>query len=460
MSLKPSIPKGTKDYLPDNLYKRNYLKKILRETFEIFGFLPIETPSFERNETLIGKYGEHGDRLIFKILNSGDKLKKADIKSLEKEDVIRFSNSLSEKALRYDLTVPLARFVSQHRNEISFPFRRYQMQNVWRADRPQKGRFQEFLQCDVDIVGSKSILQEVEIILMCENIFSRLNLKNISVNLNHRKILEGVAIFIGVKDKFLKLTSSLDKLDKIGMDGVINELENQEFSKRSIDLLIPFLDNKGSFKSKIDFLSRKLKDIEVAKEGLDDLFSIYSKINKFKLNCISVNLDINLARGLDYYTGLILEVVPDKGEFDFGSIAGGGRYDNLTDFFGLKDTSGFGISFGFDRINLMLEKLKLFPKDLSKSSKVMFVNFEDQITDQYLQEILKLRERGVACEIYPTKSKLKKQLDYANQRKIPFVIMIGSDEFSKKEFVIKNMETGTQSVHKSINLIDEIMKLI
>ena len=460
MSLKPSIPKGTKDYLPDNLHKRNYLKKILRETFEIFGFLPIETPSFERNETLIGKYGEHGDRLIFKILNSGDKLKKADIKSLEKEDVIRFSNSLSEKALRYDLTVPLARFVSQHRNEISFPFRRYQMQNVWRADRPQKGRFQEFLQCDVDIVGSKSILQEVEIILMCENIFSRLNLKNISVNLNHRKILEGVAIFIGVKDKFLKLTSSLDKLDKIGMDGVINELENQEFSKRSIDLLIPFLDNKGSFKSKIDFLSRKLKDIEVAREGLDDLFSIYSKINKFKLNCISVNLDINLARGLDYYTGLILEVVPDKGEFDFGSIAGGGRYDNLTDFFGLKDTSGFGISFGFDRINLMLEKLKLFPKDLSKSSKVMFVNFEDQITDQYLQEILKLRERGVACEIYPTKSKLKKQLDYANQRKIPFVIMIGSDEFSKKEFVIKNMETGTQSVHKSINLIDEIMKLI
>ena len=460
MSLKPSIPKGTKDYLPDNLHKRNYLKKILRETFEIFGFLPIETPSFERNETLIGKYGEHGDRLIFKILNSGDKLKKADIKSLEKEDVIRFSNSLSEKALRYDLTVPLARFVSQHRNEISFPFRRYQMQNVWRADRPQKGRFQEFLQCDVDIVGSKSILQEVEIILMCENIFSRLNLKNISVNLNHRKILEGVAIFIGVKDKFLKLTSSLDKLDKIGMDGVINELENQEFSKRSIDLLIPFLDIKGSFKSKIDFLSRKLKDIEVAKEGLDDLFSIYSKINKFKLNCISVNLDINLARGLDYYTGLILEVVPDKGEFDFGSIAGGGRYDNLTDFFGLKDTSGFGISFGFDRINLMLEKLKLFPKDLSKSSKVMFVNFEDQITDQYLQEILKLRERGVACEIYPTKSKLKKQLDYANQRKIPFVIMIGSDEFSKKEFVIKNMETGTQSVHKSINLIDEIMKLI
>ncbi len=460
MSLKPSIPKGTKDYLPDNLHKRNYLKKILRETFEIFGFLPIETPSFERNETLIGKYGEHGDRLIFKILNSGDKLKKADIKSLEKEDVIRFSNSLSEKALRYDLTVPLARFVSQHRNEISFPFRRYQMQNVWRADRPQKGRFQEFLQCDVDIVGSKSILQEVEIILMCENIFSRLNLKNISVNLNHRKILEGVAIFIGVKDKFLKLTSSLDKLDKIGMDGVINELENQEFSKRSIDLLIPFLDNKGSFKSKIDFLSRKLKDIEVAKEGLDDLFSIYSKINKFKLNCISVNLDINLARGLDYYTGLILEVVPDKGEFDFGSIAGGGRYDNLTDFFGLKDTSGFGISFGFDRINLMLEKLKLFPKDLSKSSKVMLVNFEDQITDQYLQEILKLRERGVACEIYPTKSKLKKQLDYANQRKIPFVIMIGSDELSKKEFVIKNMETGTQSVHKSINLIDEIMKLI
>ena len=460
MSLKPSISKGTKDYLPDDLGKRNYLKKILRETFEVFGFLPIETPSFERSETLIGKYGEDGDRLIFKILNSGHKLKKANIESFKEEDMGRFSNSLSEKALRYDLTVPLARFVSQHRNEISFPFRRYQMQNVWRADRPQKGRFQEFLQCDVDILGNRSIIQEVEIILMCEHIFSRLNLKNISINLNHRKILEGIAILIGTKDKFLELTSSLDKLEKIGKDGVIEELRTYRFSKKSIDSLRPFIDLKGDFKSKMDFLFSRLKEIEVANEGLDELSSIYDKITKHKLNSISVKFDITLARGLDYYTGLILEVLPAKDESDFGSIAGGGRYDNLTDFFGLKETSGFGISFGFDRICLILEKLELFPKDLLKSSKIMFVNFDDYITEDCLQKIVRLREKDIPCEIYPTKSKLKKQLDYANQRKIPFVVMIGPDEFSKKEFIIKNMETGGQSVFKTVNLIDEIMKLI
>jgi len=460
MSLKPSISKGTKDYLPNDLGKRNYLKKILRQTFEIFGFLPIETPSFERIETLTGKYGENGDRLIFKILNSGDKLKKADIKSFVDKDLGKFSNSLSEKALRYDLTVPLARFVSQHRNEINFPFRRYQMQNVWRADRPQRGRFQEFLQCDVDILGNRSILQEVEIILMCEYIFSKLNLKNISVNINHRKILEGIAILIGAKDKFSLLTSSLDKLEKIGKNGVIKDLKTHGFIKKSIDSLIPFLEIKGDFKSKIDFLSTKLKEIEVANQGLIELSSIHDKITKHKLSSVEVNFDITLARGLDYYTGLILEVLPAEDEFGFGSIAGGGRYDNLTDFFGLKETSGFGISFGFDRICLILEQLKLFPKDLLKSSKVMFVNFDDHIAQDCLQIIISLRKKGVSCEIYPTKSKLKKQLDYANQREIPFVVMIGPDEYLKKEFIIKNMKTGSQSVFKTKNLIDEVMKLI
>lgn len=460
MSLKPSISKGTKDYLPNDLGKRNYLKKILRETFETFGFVPIETPSFERIETLTGKYGENGDRLIFKILNSGDKLKKADIKSFVDKDLGKFSNSLSEKALRYDLTVPLARFVSQHRNEINFPFRRYQMQNVWRADRPQRGRFQEFLQCDVDILGNRSILQEVEIILMCEYIFSKLNLKNISVNINHRKILEGIAILIGAKDKFSLLTSSLDKLKKIGKNGVIKDLKTHGFIKKSIDSLIPFLEIKGDFKSKIDFLSTKLKEIEVANQGLIELSSIHDKITKHKLSSVEVNFDITLARGLDYYTGLILEVLPAEDEFGFGSIAGGGRYDNLTDFFGLKETSGFGISFGFDRICLILEQLKLFPKDLLKSSKVMFVNFDDHIAQDCLQIIISLRKKGVSCEIYPTKSKLKKQLDYANQREIPFVVMIGPDEYLKKEFIIKNMKTGSQSVFKTKNLIDEVMKLI
>ncbi|MEE3034590.1 MAG: histidine--tRNA ligase [Bacteroidota bacterium] len=458
MSVKPSISKGTRDYLPSDLAKRNYLQKVLRETFEVFGFLPIQTPSFEKTETLVGKYGEDGDRLIFKILNSGDKLKKANVESFKDGDIRKFSNSISEKALRYDLTVPLARYVSQHRNEINFPFRRYQIQNVWRADRPQKGRFQEFLQCDVDVLGSRSILQEVEIILMCEHIFSKLNLKNISIKINHRKILEGIASLIGVEDKLLKFTSSLDKLNKIGIKGVLNELKTDGFSRESLDSLKSFLEKSGDFKSKMDFLSDKLNEVEVAKEGIIELLSIYNKISQHKFNSISISLDITLARGLDYYTGLILEVLPSK-EFDFGSIAGGGRYDNLTDSFGLKGTSGFGISFGFDRICLILEKLELFPEDLEKISKVMFVNFDDNIVDDCLQKIVELRERGISCEIYPTKSKLKKQLDYANQREIPFVVMIGPDEYSKQQFIIKNMKTGDQSVFEMKDLIDQIIKL-
>ncbi len=458
MSVKPSISKGTRDYLPSDLAKRNYLQKVLRETFEVFGFLPIQTPSFEKTETLVGKYGEDGDRLIFKILNSGDKLKKANVESFKDGDIRKFSNSISEKALRYDLTVPLARYVSQHRNEINFPFRRYQIQNVWRADRPQKGRFQEFLQCDVDVLGSRSILQEVEIILMCEHIFSKLNLKNISIKINHRKILEGIASLIGVEDKLLKFTSSLDKLNKIGIKGVLNELKTDGFSRESLDSLKSFLEKSGDFKSKIDFLSDKLNEVEVAKGGIIELLSIYNKISQHKFNSISISLDITLARGLDYYTGLILEVLPSK-EFDFGSIAGGGRYDNLTDSFGLKGTSGFGISFGFDRICLILEKLELFPEDLEKISKVMFVNFDDHIVDDCLQKIVELRERGIACEIYPTKSKLKKQLDYANQREIPFVVMIGPDEYSKQQFIIKDMKTGDQSVFEMKDLIDQIIKL-
>ncbi len=271
MSIKPTIAKGTRDYSSKDLAKRDYLQKVLRESFEIFAFSPIQTPSFEKTETLVGKYGEHGDRLIFKILNSGDKLKKADVESFKDGDIRKFSNSISEKALRYDLTVPLARYVSQHRNEINFPFRRYQMQNVWRADRPQKGRFQEFLQCDVDVVGSRSILQEIEIILMCEHIFTKLNLKNISVKINHRKILEGIALLIDAEDKILKFTSSLDKLDKIGVDGVLNELKIGGFSKKSIDSLKPFLEISGDSKSKIDFLSKKLNEIKVAKTGIGEL---------------------------------------------------------------------------------------------------------------------------------------------------------------------------------------------
>ncbi len=444
--VKPSTPKGTRDLSPAVLAKRNYLKAHLISAFENYGFQSIETPSIERLETLLGKYGDEGDRLIFKILNSGDKVKNADLEALRNGELSKFTNSLSQKALRYDLTVPFARYVAQYQNDIQFPFRRYQMQTVWRAERPQHGRFQEFLQCDADVVGERSLWQEVEGVLLYDRVFSRLKLKEIKINLNHRKILAGIAQYIGAESQLIDFTVALDKLSKVGIDRVVNELESKDFSADAIQRLKPFLSLEGDFETQLRVVSKSLKYNKIAQQGIDELRFIYNELNKQYLNAVSLNFDVTLARGLNYYTGLILEVMPPKG-IKMGSLGGGGRYDNLTDLFGLNNTSGFGISFGFDRIFMVLEELNLFPNTLNNNTKVLFLNFGEESASFCFDKLTKLRDQDFPCELYPTPAKLKKQMNYANQRSIPYVVMLGSDELQKEIFVIKNMSTGTQSEH-------------
>ena len=458
-SKKPSIPKGTRDFSPKELVKRNYLKQHLIAAFENYGFQTIETPSLERSETLMGKYGQEGDRLIFKILNSGDKVKSADLKAFEEGNLSQFSNSLSEKALRYDLTVPFARYVAQHQNEIQFPFRRYQIQTVWRADRPQHGRFQEFLQCDADVVGERSIWQEIEAILLYDQVFSDLNLDGVTIHLNHRKLLAGIAKLIGVESKLIEFTVVLDKLDKIGQQGVIDELTAKGFSSDAIDRLNPILELDGSFDSQLKTITQILNEIDVAQDGLEELSFINEYFKANTLKKVKVDLDVTLARGLNYYTGLILEVASPTA-VKMGSIGGGGRYDNLTDLFGLKNTSGFGISFGFDRIYLVLEELNLFPKTLANQPRFLFLNFGEETAACSFEYLMKLRGEGIVSEFYPTASKLKKQFIYANQRSIPFVIMIGSAEFKNKEFILKEMDTGAQSQYPLKELIQKIKEIL
>lgn len=443
-SVKPSIPKGTRDFSPTVLAKRNYLKDQLIDAFERYGFQPIETPSFERSETLLGKYGDEGDRLIFKILNSGDKVKNADLEALHKGELSKFSNSLSQKALRYDLTVPFARYVAQYQNDIVFPFRRYQIQTVWRADRPQHGRFQEFLQCDADVVGERSLWQEVEGVLLSDRVFSKLKLKGVQVHLNHRKILAGIAQCIGAESQLINFTVALDKLSKIGKEGVIKELQSKGFSPESIERLQAFLSLEGDFETQISAVARALEGIEIAQEGIEELKFIYDQLKRQSLKTVSLKFDVTLARGLNYYTGLILEVTPPDG-VKMGSIGGGGRYDKLTDLFGLKNTSGFGISFGFDRIYLVLEELNLFPATLDHKTQLMFLNFGDDSASFCFDQLIKLRDQELSCELYPKPAKLKKQLNYANQRSIPYVVIMGSEEMQKEVFVLKNMVTGSET---------------
>lgn len=445
-SVKPSIPKGTRDFSPTVLSKRNYLKDQLIDAFERYGFQPIETPSFERSETLLGKYGDEGDRLIFKILNSGDKVKNADLEALQKGELSKFSNSLSQKALRYDLTVPFARYVAQYQNDIVFPFRRYQIQTVWRADRPQHGRFQEFLQCDADVVGERSLWQEVEGVLLYDRVFSKLKLKGVEVHLNHRKILAGIAQCIGAESQLINFTVALDKLSKIGKEGVIKELQSKGFSPESIERLQAFLSLEGDFETQISAVARALEGIEIAQEGIEELKFIYDQLKRQSLKTVSLKFDVTLARGLNYYTGLILEVTPPDG-VKMGSIGGGGRYDKLTDMFGLKNTSGFGISFGFDRIYLVLEELNLFPATLDHKTQLMFLNFGDDSASFCFDQLIKLRDQELSCELYPKPAKLKKQLNYANQRSIPYVVIMGSEEMQKEVFVLKNMVTGSETEH-------------
>ena len=452
--MKPSIPKGTRDFSATEIAKRTYIFDIIKNTFEKFGFAPIETPSFENSETLMGKYGEEGDRLIFKILNSGDFLKKADSESLEKKNSKAITSKISEKALRYDLTVPFARYVVQHRNDIVFPFKRYQMQPVWRADRPQKGRFREFYQCDADVVGSTSLWQEVNFIQLYDNVFDQLGLKDVSIKLNNRKILAGIAEVIGEQDKLIDFTIALDKLDKIGKEGVINELKRKEISDEAIDKLAPLFSFSGDNTNKLNQLKNLLQESEIGNKGIEEMQFIIQKIQKLELEIAQLEVDITLARGLNYYTGSILEVTANQ--VSIGSIGGGGRYDDLTSIFGLKDLSGMGISFGLDRIYLVLEELNLFEKVVVSKPEVLFINFGDDEALYAMQTIKKLRNNNIKAELYPDNAKMKKQMGYANKREIPFVILAGGNEIEKKEYTLKNMNTGEQQVVDFESLINRL----
>ncbi|GAB5566074.1 MAG: histidine--tRNA ligase [Winogradskyella sp.] len=443
MAQKPSIPKGTRDFNAVEVAKRSYIMETIKEQFQLYGFQPIETPSFENSETLMGKYGDEGDRLIFKILNSGDYLKKIneDDYNLKSESVM--TPKISEKALRYDLTVPFARYVVQHQNEIAFPFKRYQIQPVWRADRPQKGRFREFYQCDADVVGSKSLLQEVEFIQLYDAVFTALNLKGVTIKINNRKILSGIAEVIGAQDKLIDFTVALDKLDKIGEEKVKEEMRSKGISDDGITKLHPLFSLGGDFANQVESLKSILGSSEIGLKGIGELEFIDTAISNLGLKTANLQLDVTLARGLNYYTGSIFEVAAPEG-VKMGSIGGGGRYDDLTSIFGKPDTSGVGISFGLDRIYLVLEELNLFPETIADATKVLFINFGDKEAMACLKAVSKLREAGVKAELYPDATKMKKQMTYANKREIPYVVLVGEQEIESGLFALKTMETGEQ----------------
>jgi len=453
--MKPSIPKGTRDFSPKEVAQRNYLKDVLSTSFETYGFEPIETPSFEKTSTLLGKYGEEGDRLIFKILNSGDKLKKANLEALADDQLAAFSNSLSEKALRYDLTVPFARYVVQHQNDISFPFKRYQIQPVWRADRPQHGRFQEFFQCDADTVGSKSLWQEVELCGLYDDVFDKLRLSGACLKINNRKILAGIAEVLGASDQIIDFTVALDKLDKIGQEGVIKELLTKGFSTESIDKVLPLMGLSGDYSSKLNTLSVFLKDSEIGSKGIEELRFVVDHVTEIGLKSMTLDIDVTLARGLNYYTGCIFEVAAPEG-VKMGSIGGGGRYDDLTAGFGLKDTSGVGISFGFDRIYLVLEELDLFPASAQNGTQVLFANFGKEYALLCNQMVKTLRDNQIRSEFYPDAAKMKKQFSYANAKTIPLLIVIGPDELASNSFVLKDMDSGSQTNHALDQFLETI----
>jgi len=439
---KPSIPKGTRDFLPQDVAKRNYIFDTIKSVFKVYGFAPIETPSFELSSTLMGKYGEEGDRLIFRILNSGEKMKRADLSALQEDNLPRFANSLSEKALRYDLTVPFARFVVQHQNELTFPFKRYQIQAVWRADRPQHGRYQEFYQCDADVVGSDSLFCELELIQIFDAVLSRFNLPGFTIKINNRKLLSGIAELIGESGKLVDIVVAIDKLDKIGEEGVITELENKGISKKAITAIQPLFDLKGSNKEKLDKMAAFLSKSLIGLKGVAELRSIFSLLDKIGFNHEKIEFDITLARGLNYYTGAIFEVLAH--DVKMGSICGGGRYDDLTGLFGLKDLSGVGISFGADRIYDILNELDLFPKYLDAGLTVLFVNFGGKESEIALKLAVSLRENLIDCEVYPSPAKMQKQLKYANDRGVKIVAIIGEEEIKLGKITLKIMESGEQ----------------
>ena len=452
MAIKPATSKGTRDFSSEELAKRTYIKNIFQNAFECFGFSPIETPTFERLETLTGVYGEEGERLVFKILNSGEKINKADTKALARGENQKFIHSVSEKALRYDLTVPFARFVAQHRNELTFPFRRYQIQPVWRADRPQHGRFQEFYQCDADIVGDRSLWQEVEVLSLYDRAFADLNLPGVVLKINHRKILAGIAGLLGTESRLVDFTVALDKIDKIGKEGVFKELSERGFEVDSLSVLDQLLALEGDTEHQLTELKSLFSNQPEGLEGVEEIEFISSQLQDNPLQATELKFDLTLARGLHYYTGMIVEVAPPV-QIKMGSIGGGGRYDDLTGVFGLKDMSGIGISFGFERIYLVMEALDLLPKTLLKRPQVLFANFGGAAVQSAYAFLHKLRNQNISCELYPTEAKLKKQLGYANTKQIQKVILIGPEELAEKIFVLKDMETGTQSTHPLTDLV-------
>ncbi|WP_207421918.1 histidine--tRNA ligase [Desertivirga brevis] len=457
-TIKPSVPKGTRDFSPSEMVKRNYIFDTIKSVFKKFGYQEIQTPSMENLNTLTGKYGDEGDKLIFKILNSGDYLAKVKPEKLTPDNSNALISDISEKALRYDLTVPFARYVVMHQNDISFPFKRFQIQPVWRADRPQRGRYREFYQCDADVVGSESLLNEAEFVLIYNEALSKFGLKDFTIKINNRKILSGIAEIIGKPELIVDMTVAIDKLDKIGLDGVVKELIERGFTEADIEKLKPVILLEGSNEEKLESLRTVLQESETGLKGIAEIESIFKYISALDAQILSSNkrleLDITLARGLNYYTGAIFEVKTN--EVAMGSIGGGGRYDDLTGMFGLKNLTGAGISFGADRIYDVLEELKLFPESAEETTKVLISNFDSEAEAYALPVLQQLRSAGIAAELYPSSAKLKKQMGYADGKNIPYVILIGSDEMQSGELSLKDMKSGEQQKLR----IEEIIKKV
>ena len=449
---KPSIPKGTRDFSPEEMAKRNYIFNTIREVYHLYGFQQIETPAMENLSTLMGKYGEEGDKLLFKILNSGDCFNDISDNELLERNALHFANKACEKGLRYDLTVPFARFVVQHRNEIAFPFKRYQIQPVWRADRPQKGRYREFYQCDGDVVGSDSLINEVELIQIMDEVFRRFGIR-VCIKMNNRKILAGIADIIGEAEKIVDITVAIDKLDKIGLENVNEELRSKELTEEAIARLQPIIMLKGTNREKLAVLKQELAASEIGMKGIAEMEFILDRVDRLQLNA-ELEVDLTLARGLNYYTGTIFEV--KALDVQIGSITGGGRYDNLTGVFGMDGVSGVGISFGADRIFDVLNQLNLYPADSLQTTQLLFVNFGEKETDYLMPMVAKVRAAGIRTELYPESAKMKKQMGYADTKKIPFVAIVGETEISEGKVNLKNMLTGEQKLISVDELIENI----
>lgn len=449
MANKPSIPKGTRDFGPVEMAKRNYIFDTIKSVYALYGFQQIETPAMETLHTLMGKYGEEGDQLLFKVLNSGDYLKKITDEELDERNVLKLQTKLCEKGLRYDLTVPFARYVVMHRDELQLPFKRYQIQPVWRADRPQKGRYREFYQCDADVVGSDSLLNEVELMQIVDTVFKKFGVR-VQIKINNRKILSGIAEVIGEKDKIVDITVAIDKLDKIGLENVNEELRNDGLPEEAIQKLQPIIKLEGTNDEKLKTIAEALKDSEIGLKGVEETKFILDQLKSIGLNN-EIQLDITLARGLNYYTGAIFEV--KALDTPMGSITGGGRYDNLTGIFGMPGLSGVGISFGADRIYDVLNALDLYPKETITGTQLLFINFGENETAYCLPVVSKARKAGIRTEMFPDKSKMKKQMNYANAKGIPFVVLAGENEIEAGKFTLKNMTSGEQKLVTADELI-------